>query len=346
MAAIIKNYQIIFDWRQLKRWSIDETKLPAGSTILYREESIWTDHKQVIIAIIASLLSLIFIILALIIQDSRRRRTEQELQKLRDERAHISRVLSMGEISASLAHELNQPLSAIRTYAQAAQRFLNNIPAAPDETGKALAGIIIANRRAEEVLKRIRMALKKEPFEQKPVHIKDIIQDVLILVGNKAKQQNVSIKQKIPIDLPTVSGDSIQLQQVLINLILNAIESMQGITYRPHEILISALQEESSIVKVSVWDNGIGINIQEQHNDILFDAFYTTKAEGMGMGLSISRSIIEDHGGQLRASLNTYTGSTFSFTIPVDKNALHYHPGEPTIYNIWGSTQILIKFGN
>ncbi|MCD6389097.1 MAG: hypothetical protein J7L69_06775, partial [Desulfobulbaceae bacterium] len=170
-----KGNQTMFDWRQLKRWSINENRLPAGSIVRYREPSVWKNHKWEIVAITLIIFFQAFALIALIIQHKKRSHAEEESQRLRQERAHISRVLTMGEIAASLAHELNQPLSAIRTYAQAAQRFLGNDPAEPHEAGKALAGIVAGNRRAEEVIKRIRMALKKEPFKLSRLDVSDII---------------------------------------------------------------------------------------------------------------------------------------------------------------------------
>ncbi|RKZ91104.1 MAG: hypothetical protein DRQ43_10480, partial [Gammaproteobacteria bacterium] len=312
-----KDNQLIFDWRQLKRWSIDEDRLPAGSLIRYRESSIWADHQWEVTAVIIIISTLSFSLMALIIQHRRRRAAELESQRLRNERAHISRVLAMGEIAASLAHELNQPLSAIRTYAQAAQRFLDKEPSETDEAEKALAGILSGNRRAEDVITRIRMALKKESFEQLSLNVKDIIQDVILLTRKKAEEQNISLRVEITDDLPRVFGDRIQLQQVLFNLIINAIESMVDIRDTPHQILIQVLRETTDAVMIAVKDSGIGIDEKQEGN--LFDAFYTTKADGMGMGLSISRSIIEDHGGQLCVALNPDKGTTFSFTIPVYK---------------------------
>lgn len=309
--------QMMFDWRQLKRWSIDQSLLPAGSIVRYRETSIWEDHKLEVAGITAALFILTFALIALIIQNGRRRRAELESQKLRDERDHISRVLSMGEIAASLAHELNQPLSAIRTYAQAAQRFLDKSPAEPDEAAKSLSGIVTANRRAEEVIKRIRMALKKETTAQTSLDVKDITRGVNVLVRRKAQEQNVSLSFEVAADLPPVSGDLIQLQQVLFNLIINAIEAMPDAADSLHQIRVQVLREKNNAVKIVVQDNGVGVD--EKKINSLFDAFYTTKTEGMGMGLSISRSIIEEHGGQFRVRRNYDKGTSFSFTIPVYK---------------------------
>jgi len=312
---IDKGNQAMFDWRQLKRWSIDENRLPINSIVRYRELSIWEEHQWKIVGVIIIILMQALAMAGLLVQHKRRRKAEEEAQKLRDERAHISRVLAMGEIAASLAHEINQPLSAIRSYAQAAQRFLENDPAEPAEAHKALVGIVAGNRRAEEVIKRIRMSLKKEPFKHSSIKAKELVAEVIALAASKAQEQGVSLKSEVTLDLPLIFGDRIQLQQVLFNLVLNAIEATTGKNGSYAEVVILALQTNTSFITLSIRDTGTGID--EQKADSLFDAFYTTKAEGLGIGLSISRSIIEDHGGRLWAKNNDDMGSTFSFSIPV-----------------------------
>jgi len=310
--------QIMVDWRQIKRWSIDENRLPAGCIVRYREPSVWMDHKWEIVTVLVIMFLQVFALFGLIIQYRRRNRAEEESQRLRDELAHISRVLAIGEIAASLAHELNQPLSAIRSYAQAAQRFLNNDPSEPDEACIALEGIVAGNRRAEEVIKRIRLALKKEPFKQSRLDVKDLIQEVIVLIRGKANEQNISLRSELADGLPPVFGDRIQLQQVLFNLIYNSIEAFTADEEDMlREIVVKALREKSDGVMISVRDNGVGID--EKQVDIVFDAFYTTKPEGMGIGLSISRSIIEDHGGKLWATRNPDKGTTFYFTVSIYK---------------------------
>jgi len=317
LESMESGNQMMFDWRQLKRWSIDEDRLPPGSVVRYREQSVFAEHKFEIIGATVIVLVQSFALLGLILQHRRRRLAEEEIQKLRDERAHISRVLAMGEIAGSLAHELNQPLSAIRSYAQAAQRFLDNNPARPDEAHRALAGIVAGNRRAEQVIKRIRMALKKEPFKQSRLDIRELAQEVKMIIQRKARECNILLRFEFAAGLPPLFGDYIQLQQVLLNLIINGIEAMAEERGHFREIVIRAMRDKSDAVTISVQDSGVGID--EKKGDILFDAFYTTKPEGMGIGLSISRSIVEDHGGRLWVTSNPDRGTTFSFTIPIYK---------------------------
>jgi len=310
--------QAMFDWRQLKRWSIDEERLPAGSIVRYRKPSIWEEHQWEIVGVSAIIFTQAFALIALVIQHKKRLRAEEEAQKLKDERNHISRALSMGEIAGSLAHEINQPLSAIRSYAQAGQRFLNKNPPEFGEAGKAFEGIIAGSRRAEEVIQRIRMALKKDPVKRSRLDVRDVVEEVLTLVRSKRQEHNISLRLELAADLPLVFGDRIQLQQVLFNLILNAIEAITiDEESAPGEIVVLGLKEKPAAVTFSVRDNGAGID--EQQGDSVFDAFYTTKPEGMGIGLSISRSIIEDHGGQFWVTQNSDKGVTFSFTVPIYK---------------------------
>ena len=312
--------QLMFDWRQLKRWSIDEDLLPAGSIVRHRELSTWEEHQWEIIGVSLIIFFQAFALIGLLIQHKRRRKAEAEAQKLKDDRAHISRVLTMGEIAASLAHEINQPLSAIRSYAQAGLRFLNNTPVQTDEVSKVLEGIIAGNRRAEDVIQRIRMALKKQPVKRTRLDVSDIIEEVLMLVQSKCQEQNIALKLELTTGLLPVFGDRVQLQQVLFNLILNAIEAITAATESTSgEIVVLALKDKPKAVTISVRDNGVGID--KQQGESVFEAFYTTKPEGMGIGLSISRSIIEDHGGQFWVTQNHDKGVTFSFTVPVYKGS-------------------------
>ncbi len=305
--------------------------LLAGSSIsLSYTPSNWESHKREIISFSFIVFILVMSIISLIILHKKQVKAEYEAQQLRNERVHIARLLSMGEIAASLAHELNQPLSAIRTYAQTAQRFLSMKEPDVDEVKKALTGIISGNRRAEEVIKRVRMSLKNETLEYNYITISEIINDILILTNHKAKQENISIKMKFHDDSAIIYGDKIQLQQVLCNLVINAMEAMQDDTIKyykndeiEYQIIISSHTKEVGFITISVKDNGVGINLGKNQADSLFDAFYTTKSEGMGMGLSISRSIIEEHGGKFWASSNSGKGSTFSFSLPIDGKFKH-----------------------
>jgi len=305
----------MFDWRQLQRWSINESDLPPGSIVKYKEHSIWDDHKGKIIGAIATILLQSLAVILLLIQRKKRNQAESESQVLREDLAHVSRVLSMGEIATSLAHEINQPLTAIQSYAQAAQRFLQKDPPEYEEVGKSLGGVVEGSRRAKEVIQRIRMTLDKQPLERSPQKVRDLINGVFLLVQGKVEENKILLKLDIENPLPKVFGDQVQLQQVLLNLMINGIEAVCENDGDIRKLIVSAYKEQDEDVVVSVKDNGIGIN--ENVLNRPFDAFYTTKQEGLGMGLSISKSIIEDHGGRMWISKNPDKGVTFSFTVPL-----------------------------
>jgi signal transduction histidine kinase len=312
--------QVMFDWRQLKRWSINEKDLPPNSVVKYKEHSIWDAHKGKIIGAISIILSQGLAVIFLLIQRKRRSHAESESRSLRDDLAHISRVMSMGEMATSLAHEVNQPLTAIQSYAQAAQRFLQRQPPEYKEVSNSLEGVVEGSRRAKQVIQRIRMTLDKEPSERSTNKVRDLINGVLLLVQGKINEKKIHLKLDIENGLPKVICDQVQLQQVLLNLIINGIDAICEKSVEVRELTVLAYQEQDENVVISVKDSGVGIdeNILKQP----FDAFYTTKKEGLGMGLSISKSIIEDHGGRLWITKNQDRGVTVSFTVPVSKENL------------------------
>ena len=312
--------QVMFDWRQLKRWSINEKDLPPNSVVKYKEHSIWDAHKGKIIGAISIILSQGLAVIFLLIQRKRRSHAESESRSLRDDLAHISRVMSMGEMATSLAHEVNQPLTAIQSYAQAAQRFLQRQPPEYKEVSNSLEGVVEGSRRAKQVIQRIRMTLDKEPSERSTNKVRDLINGVLLLVQGKINEKKIHLKLDIENGLPKVICDQVQLQQVLLNLIINGIDAICEKSVEVRELTVLAYQEQDENVVISVKDSGVGIdeNILKQP----FDAFYTTKKEGLGVGLSISKSIIEDHGGRLWITKNQDRGVTVSFTVPVSKENL------------------------
>ena len=312
--------QVMFDWRQLKRWSINEKDLPPNSVVKYKEHSIWDAHKGKIIGAISIILSQGLAVIFLLIQRKRRSHAESESRSLRDDLAHISRVMSMGEMATSLAHEVNQPLTAIQSYAQAAQRFLQRQPPEYKEVSNSLEGVVEGSRRAKQVIQRIRMTLDKEPSQRSTNKVRDLINGVLLLVQGNINEKKIHLKLDIENGLPKVICDQVQLQQVLLNLIINGIDAICEKSVEVRELTVLAYQEQDENVVISVKDSGVGIdeNILKQP----FDAFYTTKKEGLGMGLSISKSIIEDHGGRLWITKNQDRGVTVSFTVPVSKENL------------------------
>jgi PAS domain S-box-containing protein len=244
-----------------------------------------------------------------------RKKTEVQLREQRVELAHVARISTMGELSASLAHELNQPLTAILSNAQAALRFLSSKPADIEEVHEILQDIVEDNRRAGEVIRRMRALVKKEGIEFASLDFTGLIREVVALVHSDAILQNTKISLRLKDDLPTVLGDKVQLQQVVLNLLLNAFDAMKGYSPLEREVEVHVEPYGAKMIKVAVSDRGTGLSLDKL--DKIFEPFYTTKGEGLGMGLSICRSIIEAHGGNLWAENNPDRGATFYFTVPI-----------------------------
>jgi PAS domain S-box-containing protein len=246
------------------------------------------------------------------------RQKELEIKEQREELLHVTRVGKLAEFVSSLAHEISQPLSAILSYAQAAQRIL----AGPTKAGvdkeiqikEILEYIINDDQRATEVIRRLRSLLKKTVPEMKPLDINALINDTVVLITTDLNVRNNVLKTQLDSNLPIVYGDRVQLQQVLLNLISNSFDAMEKIQ-GSREMLIRTSRKNSEMIMVVVKDSGCGI--PEQNLPKLFEHFFTSKADGLGMGLSISRSIVEAHGGRLDVENNSDRGANFYFTIPV-----------------------------
>jgi two-component system sensor kinase FixL len=244
-----------------------------------------------------------------------RKHAESELQHNREELAHVTRISTMGELAASLAHELNQPLTAIMSNAQAAQRFMAANPADLEEVREILKDIVQDDSRASEVIQKMRGLVRKGEVVFVPLDIAEVIRDVARLVHSDAVLLNVDVAMELSFGLPLVRGDRVQLQQVVLNLMLNAFDAMKDCPVNERRVMLQAEQDGAGMTKVSVCDRGTGLGADKL--DRIFQPFYTTKRDGLGMGLSISRSIIEDHGGHLWAENNPDRGATFCFTVPM-----------------------------
>jgi signal transduction histidine kinase len=242
------------------------------------------------------------------------RRLEEQMHQARTELAHVARVMTLGELTAAIAHEVNQPLAALVTSGYACLRWLTAEP--PDlEEARSLIKLMIDNGgRAAEVISRLRAMVKKSPPRKDLLNINDAIMEVIALIGAEAQRNRVSLETELSKDLPLVLGDRIQLQQVILNLITNAIQAMSGTDPADQRVLVASRKDGSKRTLVEVRDLGAGL--EGIALDRLFDAFYTTKADGMGIGLAVSRTIIESHGGQLWASPNVPKGAVFQFWLP------------------------------
>jgi signal transduction histidine kinase len=225
----------------------------------------------------------------------------------------MARLTTMGELAASIAHEVNQPLAAIVANGNACLRWLRRAEPDLDEAQTAVERIVRDGRRAGDIISRIRALSKQTSTEKESLDVNGIIQEVVALVQAEVRRNRVALRTELADDLPRVLGDRVQLQQVLLNLMMNGIEAMRRVEDRPRELVIRTQKGDESQVSVAVQDSGMGL--ESANMDRIFDAFYTTKREGMGMGLSISRSIVENHGGRLRAAANKGPGATFEFTL-------------------------------
>ena len=250
-----------------------------------------------------------------VIDATERKRAEEALREAQAELAHVTRVTTLGEMTASIAHEINQPLAAVVNNASACLRWLAGQVPNLEEARQSAALIIADGHRAGEIISRIRALAKKAPPQKDWVNINETILEVIALARSEVQGNRVSLQTQLSDDVPLIVGDRIQLQQVILNLITNAIEAMSGVGERPRVVQVGSSKDESQGVRITVRDSGTGLDPKSL--DHLFTAFYTTKPQGMGMGLAISRSIIEAHGGRLWAVPNDGPGATFQFTLDV-----------------------------
>jgi signal transduction histidine kinase len=252
-----------------------------------------------------------------LLAEAKLREKDDALEAARIELARVSRLTTLGELTTSIAHEVSQPLGAMVASAGACSRWLAADPPAMAEARSGLDNIVADGKRAREVIARIRALTKRQAPRMDLLDLNREIVEVLALTEQELRSHDVVLETKLDSTLPQVMGDRVQLQQVLLNLILNAIEAMSAVDHRPRELtIVSARGVEGALVEVC--DSGMGLD--QERAERVFDAFYTTKAEGLGIGLSISRSIIEAHGGRLWAASNEPHGAVFRCSLPVAEN--------------------------
>jgi PAS domain S-box-containing protein len=242
-----------------------------------------------------------------------RKRSEEALRQAHADLAHVSRVTTMGELMASLAHEVNQPIAAAVTNANTCVRWLAASTPNLEEARAAAMRIVKDGTRAAEIIKRTRLLFKKSPPEQEPIDVNEVIREMIVLLRGEAAQYKIFLRTELAPDLPTILGDRVQLQQVLMNLMINGIDAMKEVN-GARELAVTSQTAEGDQLLVSVNDSGVGL--PAQHADQIFNPFFTTKSHGTGMGLRISRSIVESHGGRLWAADNSPRGASFHFAIP------------------------------
>jgi C4-dicarboxylate-specific signal transduction histidine kinase len=232
--------------------------------------------------------------------------------------AHANRVTTMGQLTASIAHEVNQPLAAVVANAEACLRWLDRGTPDLNAARRSVEWIIDDGNRASEVIRRVRSLANKNSVEKLSLDINNVVSETVALVQRELISNEVSLRVELALSPSMILGDRVQLQQVIINLVMNGIEAMQSVTNRPRDLVIRSSQDENHEVMVNVTDCGVGISAENAER--LFNAFFTTKAGGMGMGLSICHSIIEAHGGRISATNNLPYGTTVQFTLPVNSD--------------------------
>src|SRR5262245_61088703 len=310
---VVADNPHLFDWHQLRRWGIDERRLPAGSDVRFREASVWDLYKGHIIAAIVVIATQSALIAMLLVQRARRQRAEDELRARREELARAQRVATLGELSASLAHEITQPLTAIAANAQAARRMLSR-PAADDELKETLGDIAGDAERAGSIVRRVRAMVRKQPGEHQPVDINATVTGVTAILRRDILQANILLQLRLADGLPRVLGDAVQLQQVVLNLLVNACQAMADVVDAPRVLRVETAEPTLGSVEITVADTGSGVAGPELER--MFEPFVSSKADGLGMGLSINRSIVEAHGGRIVATRNRDRGLTLRVTLP------------------------------
>ena len=325
--AVISDNPAMFDWRELKRWGIDESILPSGSIIRFKEASLWDVYRWWVIGAFSFICLQALLISLLVNNLIKRKRAEEQTSKFRQQLAHMSRVSTVGQLGQNLAHEINQPLAAIRVNAEAAQKLLEEDHPDLAEVYAALGDIVADTQRAREVIVCIRNLVKNKPPEPTRLDLNRVAAEAVQVVQADAASKGVAIHLKLEADLPAVDGDSVQLQQVILNFLLNAVESVSENPFPPQLVTVKTARESDGRVSLCVSDTGPGIDPETAKR--LFEPFFTTKPQGLGLGLSICRSIAETHGGSLSFGSNLEQGAAFCLYLPVGsaKNARHSSGG-------------------
>lgn len=305
-----------FDWRELKRWGIEESALPAGSDIEFREPGVWKKYRWQILSVVILILMQGALIVGLVYERRRRRHAEINSHKRLSELAYLNRRAAVGELSASITHELYQPLTAILSNTEAAESLLAPV-AEFTELKEILGDIKRDDLRASEVIKRLRNLLVNAPFEPRELDLNAVVSEVFKLLGAQAAAQRVTLSTELAPRAPRVAADRIQLQQVILNVVMNALDAAASTTSGARSVVGHTAALHDGFAEVSIEDSGPGIPTDTI--DRIFEPFFTTKESGMGMGLCIARTIVESHGGQIRADNRPGGGAVFTLSLPLAK---------------------------
>jgi signal transduction histidine kinase len=307
-------HRLVFDWREMQRWGLEDKRLPPNCEVRFRPPSLWQTHREAVVIALAATVLQTGLIIALLVQRARRRQAQRALREHREHLAHAGRVSALGQLASALTHELNQPLGAIRRNVEAAELFLQRVPPDYAEVRAILADILKDDIRAGEVIDRMKVLLRRRNPESKPLVIGELAKEVVRFVRPDAIVHKIDCELEIPPDLPAARGDRVHVQQVLLNLLLNSMDAMKDTPEGERRLRVSARLADSGEVEVAVSDSGSGIS--EDKLPHLFEPFFTTKPAGMGMGLAISRNIVEALGGRIWAENRPCGGACFRFTLP------------------------------
>jgi signal transduction histidine kinase len=314
IPPVVSEAKPMFNWQQMQRWNVSASSLPKGSDIRFREPTLFEKYRWQSMAVVAALLIQAGLITFLLHERHLRRDAEVESRKRMSELAHVSRNATAGEWSSSIAHELNQPLGSILTNAETAELILKSDKPDLGEVREILADIKRDDQRAGEVIRRLRAFLKRTPFETKDVDLNEMMGEAFKLLSPQASARNVALYLNPAPGALRVKGDPIQLQQVVLNLVVNSMDAMAAIPYGRTVIGRTELNGGST-VEISIYDSGPGIPPDKLAE--VFDPFYTTKDKGMGIGLSIARTIVLAHKGRIWAENQSTGGAAFHFTLPL-----------------------------
>ena len=305
----------IFDWRQMQRWGVSESSLPSGSEVRFREPKAWEQYRtHILLFLVVSLLQAA-LICWLIYEHRRRQKAEVLIRNTMAELTQSNRMATAGQLSASIAHEVSQPLTGIVTQAGAALRWLAAETPDIERVRTALSNIVSAGHRTSDVVTSVRNMFTKASGQRTKADINQLISAVLDLVEIELQKHEIEVQTRFQVPLPPVIGDPIQIQQVILNLVMNAMEAMHSIQSWPRVLLVKSELGKSGYVNVSIEDSGPGISPSDLQR--IFQPLFTTKGQGIGMGLAICQSIIASHNGELWVTPASGRGSIFQFSIPV-----------------------------
>jgi signal transduction histidine kinase len=301
-----------FDWREMQRWGIDEARLPPGSEIHFRSPTPWQRYRIHILAACAAILLQVLVILWLLYEQRRRHAAEMLARGTMAELHNVNKLAAAGELSASIAHEVKQPLTVVATNAYAALNWLAMGRPDLDEARKSLNKIVAATHRANDIISGVRAMFVSDERDEAPIDLNEIIMSVLRIGRPNLRSHNVELETQLDEDLPRIFANRVQLQQVILNLVMNAVESMQLSVTR--KLRVRSERTASAGVRVAIEDTGTGIDPADLGR--IFKPLFTTKKRGMGMGLVICRSIVEAHGGRISAAPAPQGGTVFEFELP------------------------------